>query len=157
MKRIQSDFINNLGIGAFAFLSIFEFCGLLEYLVRNVFIISKVDSRIILWLPEIISLIAFVILIVWTVNKYNKLIEIDTRKVLIQAIGVFFGIVLLQFLITYLGGDYFIDIYPEEFDLYIDGRKGNYELLGYIALIPILKYVFLGILLLTKNSSQQRV
>ncbi|MEK6152557.1 hypothetical protein WIW50_04830 [Flavobacteriaceae bacterium 3-367] len=157
MKRIQPDFSNNLGIGAFAFLSIFEFCGLLEYLARNVFIISKVDSKIVLWLPEIISLIAFVILIVWTVNKYNKLIEIETRKVLIKAIGLFFGIILLEFLITYLGGDYFIDNYPEEFDLYIDGGKGNYELLGYIALIPILKYVFLGVLLLTKNSSQQRV
>ena len=47
--------------------------------------------------------------------------------------------------------------YTTEFDLYNDGRKGNYELQGYIAVIPILKYVVFAIILLIKNCSQQYI
>ena len=151
MKRIQTDFINNLGIGAFAFLSILELCGLIEYVTRNLFIVNKTDAKLILWLPEIISLIVFIILIFWIINKYSKLTEINTRKALIQVIGIFFGIVLLQFLFTYFGSSYLIDKYPTEFDLYIEGRKGNYILQSYIAYIPILKYLIFGTALLIKK------
>ena len=120
MKRIESDFINNLGIGAFAFFSILEFCGLIEYIFRNILIINKTDSKMILWLPEIVSLIIFVVLIVWLINKFNNPTEINTRKVLIKIIGTFFGIITLQFLFTYFGTDYLMEKYPTEFDSYID-------------------------------------
>ncbi|MBL7560708.1 hypothetical protein JAO71_12945 [Olleya sp. YSTF-M6] len=157
MKRIQSDFINNLGIGAFAFFSILEFCGLIEYIFRNILIINKTDSIMILWLPEIVSLIIFLVLIVWLINKFNNPTEINTRKVLIKLIGMFFGIITLQFLFTYFGTDYLMEKYPTEFDSYIDGRKGNYELQGYIAFIPILKYVIFGIILLSKKTVANNV
>ena len=45
--------------------------------------------------------------------------------------------------------------YTTEFDLYNDGRKGNYQLQGYIAFIPILKYVVFAIILLIKNCRLQ--
>jgi hypothetical protein len=152
LKRIQSDFINNLGLGAFAFFSILEFCGLIEYIFRNILIIINTDSKMILWLPESMSLIIFVILIVWAINKFGKPTEINTRKVLIKLIGVFFGIITLQFLFTYFGTDYLMEKYPTEFDSYIHGRKENYELQGYITFIPILKYVIFGIILMSKKT-----
>ncbi len=153
MKRNQTDFINNLGIGAFAFLSILEFCGLIQYVLRNILIITKTESKLILWLPEITSLILFLILLVWVINKYNKQVEINTRKTLIKSIIIFFGIILLQYLFTFYGTRYFIDKYFTEFELYHNARKENYELQGYIALIPILKYLIFGIILLIKRKT----
>ena len=111
----------------------------------------------ILWLPEIVSLVIFVVLIVWLINKFNNPTEINTRKVLIKLIGMFFGIITLQFLFTYFGTDYLMEKYPTEFDSYIDGRKRNYELQGYIAFIPILKYVIFGIILLGKKTVANNV
>ena len=67
------------------------------------------ELKLILWLPEVISLIVFAILITWTVNKFNRHIEIDSQKVLKKSLGIFFGIVLIQFLFTYYGTDYFMD------------------------------------------------
>ncbi|BAO56196.1 hypothetical protein NMS_2187 [Nonlabens marinus S1-08] len=70
---------------------------------------------------------------------------------------MFFGIITLQFLFTYFGTDYLMEKYPTEFDSYIDKRKGNYELQGYIAFIPILKYVIFGIILLGKKTVANNV
>lgn len=148
MKKQQTDFINNLGIGVFIFLSILEFCGLIEYLLRNIFIITKIESKLILWLPEILSLIIFSIILIWLKIKINKQTEIDTRKVLVWSIIIFFGIILLQYVFTYYGTSYFLDNYVEEFELFHYARKGYYELHGYIAYIPILKYLLFGFILL---------
>ena len=77
----------------------------------------------------------------------------NTRKTLIISIALFFGIILLQYLFTFYGTGHFIDKYFEEFELYHNARKENYELQGYIAFIPILKYVILGIILLMKRNT----
>ncbi len=151
MKRNQTDFIKNSGIGAFAFLSVLEFCSFIQYVFRNILIISKTQSTLILWLPEIVSLIIFIIILIWIINKFNKLVEINTRKTLIISIVIFFGIILLQYLFTFYGTSYFIDQYFEEFELYHNARKENYELQGYIAFIPILKYLIFGIILFVKR------
>jgi hypothetical protein len=151
LKRNQADFINNLGIGAFVFLSILEFCSLIQYALRNILIVTRAQLNLILWLPEIVSLMLFSIIIVWSINKYHKHVEINTKKTLIKSIVLFFGIILLQYLFTIYGINYFIEAYLEEFELYHNSRKVNFELQGYLAFIPILKYVILGIVLLIKR------
>ena len=146
-----------LGIGVFAFFSILEFCGSLDYFFKNFLIINEADSKMIIWLPKIIDFIVFVILIVWMINKYKNPPEINTRKVLTKLIGMFFGIIILQFLFTYYGTYYLMEKYSAEFDLYIEGVKDNYELQSYIAFIPILKYMIFALILLTKRSANNNV
>lgn len=153
MKRKQTDFINKLGIGAFAFISISEFCGLIEYLIENVLIITKTEPKMIIWLPEIISLILFSIIVIWGIKKYNKPIEIDTQKTLNSLIFLFFGILLLQFLFTYFGTEFIMEKYSAEFDFYNKANKGSLMLRGYFAFTPILQYAVFGIILLMKRKT----
>jgi len=153
LKRKQTYFINKLGIGAFAFISISEFCGLIEYLIENVLIITKTEPKMIIWLPEIISLILFSIIVIWGIKKYNKPIEIDTQKTLNSLIFLFFGILLLQFLFTYFGTEFIMEKYSEEFDFYNKANKGSLMLRGYFAFTPILQYAVFGIILLMKRKT----
>ena len=153
LKRNQTDFINKLGIGAFAIISITEFCGLLEYLFRYVLIIIKTEPKIVVWLSEIISLLIFSIIVVWGINKYNKTNEIDSGKTLNSLIIIFFGILITQFLFTYFGAEILIKKYSSEFEFYSNANKGGLMLQGYLAFIPILQYVVLGIILLMKRKT----
>lgn len=153
MKRNQTDFINKLGIGAFAFISISEFCGLFEYLFENVLIIIKTEPKMIIWLPGIISLILFSIIVIWGIKKYNKPIEIDTQKTLKSLIFLFFGILVVQFLFVYLGTEFLTEKYSAEFDIYNKANKGSLILRSYLAYIPILQYVVFGIILLMKRKT----
>ena len=88
----ETDFIGKLGIGAFAYISISEFCGLIEYLFENVLIISGIEPLTTIWLPEIMSLLLFTLIVIWGIKKYNKPNEIDIRKTLKSLIAIFFGI-----------------------------------------------------------------
>lgn len=153
MKRNQTDFINNLGIGAFIFLAIFEFSGLFEYIFRHVLIITKLDSKLILWLPSIISFLFYTIILIWVINRLNRLIVIDTRKTLIKSIVLFCGILLIQFLYITYATDFIIDKYPKEFDSYHNARKGNHVLLANLAYISILQYLIFGLLLINKGKT----
>jgi hypothetical protein len=153
LKKTQTDFINKLGIGAFAFISISEFCGLIEYIFENVLIITKTEPKLIIWLPEIISLILFTILVILGIKKYNKPFEIDTQKTLKSLIFLFFGILIVQFLIVYLGTELLTEKYSTEFNIYYKANKGSLILRSYLAYIPILQYVVFGIILLMKRKT----
>ena len=153
MKKIQTDFINKLGIGAFAYISISEFCGLFEYIFENVLIITKTEPKMIIWLPGIISLILFIVIVIWGIKKFDKPIEIDTRKTLISLIYIYFGILIMQYLFVYLGTDFLTEKYSAEFDFYHNANKGSLMLRGYLANIPILQFVVFGIILLTKRKT----
>ncbi|MFH4969408.1 hypothetical protein V8G61_14475 [Gaetbulibacter sp. M240] len=149
----ETDFIGKLGIGAFAYISISEFCGLIEYLFENVLIISGIEPLTTIWLPEIMSLLLFTTIVVWGIKKYNKLTEIDTRKTLKSLIVIFFGILILQFLFTYFGTDFLMEKYSAEFENYAKGNKGSLILRGYLAFLPILQFVILGIILLMNKKT----
>ena len=153
MKKNQTDFINKLGIGAFAYISISQFCDLFEYLLENVLIITKTEPKMIIWLPEIISLILFTIIVIWGIKKYSKPIEIDTRKTLNSLIFLFFGILLSQYLFIYFGTEFLMEKYSAAFDFYYNANKGSLILRGYLAFIPILQYVVFGIILLMKRKT----
>lgn len=107
----------------------------------------------IIWLPEIISLILFSIIVIWGIKKYNKPIEIDTQKTLNSLIFLFFGILLLQFLFTYFGTEFIMEKYSVEFDFYNKANKGSLMLRGYFAFTPILQYAVFGIILLMKRKT----
>ncbi|GER59946.1 hypothetical protein ULMA_20540 [Patiriisocius marinus] len=149
----ETDFIGKLGIGAFAYISISEFCGLIEYLFENVLIISGIEPLTTIWLPEIMSLLLFTTIVVWGIKKYNKLTEIDIRKTLKSLIVILFGILILQFLFTYFGTDFLMEKYSAEFEDYAKGNKGSLILRGYLAFLPILQFVILGIILLMNKKT----
>ncbi len=153
MEKTQTDFINKLGIGAFAYISISEFCGLIEYLFENVLIIAGTKPITTIWLPEIMSLFLFTIIVVWGIKKYNRPIEIDTRKTLKSLITIFFGILILQFLFSYFGTDFLMEKYSTEFENYAKANKGSLMLRGYLAFLPILQFVILGIILLINKKT----
>ena len=149
----ETDFIEKLGIGAFAYITISEFCGLMEYIFENVLIISGIEPLTTIWLPEIISLLLFTIIVVWGIKKYNRPTEIDVRKTLKSLIIIFFGILTLQFLFTYFGTDFLMEKYLTEFQNYTKANKGSLMLRGYLAFLPILQFVILGIILLTNKKT----
>lgn len=149
----ETDFIGKLGIGAFAYISISEFCGLIEYLFENVLIISGIEPLTTIWLPEIMSLLLFTLIVIWGIKKYNKTNEIDIRKTLKSLIAIFFGILILQFLFSYFGTDFLMEKYSAEFENYTKGNKGSLILRGYLAFLPILQFVILGIILLMNKKT----
>jgi hypothetical protein len=153
LKKNQTDFINKLGIGAFAYISISEFCGLFGYLFEDVLIITKTEPKLIIWLPQIISLILFTIIVFWGIKRYDKPIEIDTRKTLNSLIYLFIGILILQFLFIHLGTEFLTEKYSTEFDFYYKANKGSLMLRAYLAYIPILQYVVFGLILLMKRKT----
>ena len=153
MKKTQTDFIGKLGIGAFAYIAISEFCGLIEYLFENILIIAEIGAETIIWLPEVMSLILFTIIVIWGIKKYNEPIEMDTQKTLKSLIAIFFGILTLQFLFTYFGTDFLMEKYSTEFENYVKANKGSLMLCGYLAFLPILQFVILAIILILNKKT----
>ncbi|CAL2078303.1 conserved membrane protein of unknown function [Tenacibaculum sp. 190524A02b] len=147
LKKTQTDFISKLGIGAFAYIAISEFCDLIEYLFKNILIITGTVAKTIIWLPEVMSLILFTIIVILGIKKYNEPIGMDTQKILKSLIKMFFGILVLQFLFTYFGTDFLLEKYSTEFDNYAKANKGSLMLRGYLAFLPILQFVILAIIL----------
>ncbi len=149
----ETDFISKLGIGAFAYISISEFCGLIEYLFENVLIISGIKPITTIWLPKIVSLLLFTMIVIWGIKKYNRPIEIDLQKTLKSLIAILFGILILQFLFSYFGTDFLMEKYSAEFENYVKGNKGSLILRGYLAFLPILQLVILGIIFLMNKKT----
>jgi len=149
----ETDFISKLGIGAFAYISISEFCGLIEYLFENILIISGIKPITTIWLHEIVSLLLFTMIVIWGIKKYNRPIEIDIQKTLKSLITIFFGILILQFLFSYYGTDFLMEKYSTEFENYAKGNKGSLILRGYLTFLPILQFVILGIILLMNKKT----
>ena len=152
----QKNYINYYGIGVFAFLLILELSDLVQYAIESILIISKVSPKMTLWFPDVLSFVVYLALIIWAIIKFNKLKQLNSRKFLIKLIISFFILLLFQYAFTFYIHEFLMDKFSEEYDLYFDGLKGNYNLQGYVAFIPIVQYLILGILLLLKNSSQQR-
>ncbi len=149
MKENQLDIIQYLGIGAFGFLAIQELTNLIEYLVQNILVISESSIVLILWLPKLLSLIIFTIIVILITYKLKKLNEIDSRKILIKSIFSFIFITIISILYSYFGTDYLFKKFSSEFDSYHNALREKYLLQAYIAFIPILEYVIFGILILT--------
>ena len=153
MKRTKTDFINKIGIGAFAYISISEFCGLIGYIFENILIIAGTGAKTIIWLPEIMNLILFTIIVVWGIKKYSEPIEMDAQKTLKFLITIFFGILILQFLFSYFGTDFLREKYSIEFENYAKANNGNLMLRGYLAFLPLLQFVILAIILLMNKKT----
>ena len=153
MKKNQTDFINTLGIGAFTFLSINEFSVFIAFVLEIVLVITKTDSKLIQWLPDLINLVIFSMILIWIINKHYRPTKIDTRKTLIKSIAILFGIFLLHILFSFLKFGFLVVQYSTEFNLYYESLKGNYNLQGYTVFIPILKYLIFAIILLIKRKT----
>ena len=63
------------------------------------------------------------------------------------------GFLILQFLFSYFGTDFLIEKYSAEFENYAKGNKGSLILRGYLAFLPILQFVILGIILLMNKKT----
>ena len=152
MKETNNKVLSHLGIGAFAYLSINKFCGLIEHIIQNILIITQTTSRTVLWLPEVIDLIMFVLLIIISINEAYRLIKLNSRKILLIFIGIFFGVTVLQILFSFFISSYLMENYTEEFNLYYDATRESYELQGYVAFVPIIKFILFAIIISLKKT-----
>lgn len=151
MKNNQIDSIGNLGIGVFGFLSIIEFSNLIEQISQHTLIITNPSSILTLWLPDIISLIVFSILLIWSIKKVKTSTKINTRKTVIGSIVLFFGIIVLQFIYSFIGTEFLFNNFSKEFDSYVQIKSANIDLQVYIVFNSILKYLIFAILLLMER------
>ena len=153
MKKVSPEFINYIGIGVFSILSIFELSGIVELIAENGLIITKTKALSVRWLSELAGVIFFVVTLLWVLNIFRKLTELNTRKTLIKLVILFFGFILIQALLSYLISGFLSVQFSDEFMIYFDGLKENYIEQSYLALIPILKYLILGIVFLVERKT----
>ena len=151
MKKINSELIQHIGIGAFTILWIFDLSGMLKLILENLLIIVKSKPLIVNLLSEIAGVLFFILILLWVLNYFKTLKKPNLRNLLIKSMCIFFGIFLLQFLFSFLESGFLSVKFSDEFNLYYDGLKGNYAILGYLSLIPILKHLFLIIVFLVKG------
>lgn len=155
MKKTQDiNWIDSVGIGLFMLSSIIELSRLIQYFLEHLLIIMNSNSILIIWVPQIISLLFVIIISILILNKMNKIENVVSRKNLKKAIGIFFVIVVFSTLYRIFGNDYFQNQYSQEFQKYYDTYMENLSMTIYVSFIPLLKYLAFGsILLLKRNDS----
>jgi hypothetical protein len=151
LKINKSDFFNKLGLGAFTCLSLFAFTNLCADLLELIFIFLGFVSHYTIWVPPLISFIAFIILLFWILNYFGNRDTLNTRKLFINTILIFIGLTVLQFLISFIQSSFLYGINPESYDDYFDVKKRNYFLFTVIGIFELLKYPILGIALLMRK------
>ncbi|MCF7560345.1 hypothetical protein L3X39_06800 [Sabulilitoribacter multivorans] len=139
--------LNIIGIGIFTFLSIYEFSGLMEYLSEQLLFINLPYSLSILWLPELIGLLAYLILLIWAINKIKNLIPISSSKTFAISIMIFFILLLVKFIYSFYGTGLLFERFPVEFDAFHKLRDENQQLQRIMGFFPILKYLILALIL----------
>ena len=149
----QTKLVNILGIGAFTFLSISDFTGLIEFMLEIFLIIIKSDSKSIFWIPKLINIIIFSTILICIINKTGKLTELGTRKSLVKIIIIYFGIMLLYFLFSFLNSGFLAIHYSTAFQIHYDSTKDNYESQKYASFIPIFKELIFAVILLMKRKT----
>jgi hypothetical protein len=136
----KSDFIKIIGIGAFLFLSIIEFSSLAESIMELLQIAMTSQSFGLQWLPDLLGLFIFSVLAIWTFHNIEKLLKVKLKKLLSIMVLVFFGILLLQFIRPFLGTEYILRNYTEEFSAFYEARRdSNAQVI--IGISQILKYM----------------
>ncbi len=146
----KTDFIKILGIGVFLFLSVLEFSGLIGYSLQHLQIAFLSESVEIYWLPELIGLWFFCTIMVWALNRVVKLFPANFSKLLLILVLVYVGVFLVQFLYPFVGTDFILSNYVDEYSSFYESRRtvGNQVTIGTLQLT---KYLFFGFLLYFKT------
>ncbi|MGB5700728.1 hypothetical protein [Muriicola sp.] len=151
MKITKADYFNLLGIGAFLFLSIQQFSSLVVFVLRYAQSVLFSGSKEFLWLPELIGLIVFTLILLWTLHRGSSMLINNPGKLLLILVILFFGITLLQILFPIIGAEFMVR-HAEEFADYSDRRKNLFPQL-ILGLIKFLYYlVFLIVLFLKRKT-----
>jgi len=145
----KSDFIKISGIGAFLFLSIIEFSSLVERILEYLQIAMITQSVGLQWLPDLLGLIIFSVLTIWTFSNIEKLLKVKLKKLLLIVVLVFFGILLLQFISPFLGTEYILRNYTEEFSSFYEARSDSTAQM-IIGISQLSKYVVFAFILYFK-------
>lgn len=146
-KKDNLKIFNSIGIGIFAFLTIYELTGLIEYLFRQFLFISTPKSLSILWLPQSIGIAVYVIFLLWAAKKLKKSKPIDSSKTLVATLVIFFVLMLVKFLYSMYGTGLLFARFPEEFDAFHKLRDENQDLQRLMAFVPTLKYLIAAVFL----------
>ena len=140
--------LHQFGICIFSFLAINEFTSLIEYLSEQVLFINIPNSISILWLPEVVGLIVYILLLVWLVKKIREQELTHSKRILTISIFIFLGLLLFRFLYSFYGTGMLFESFPEAFDAFHKLRDENQNLQRIMAFVPTLKYVILATILL---------
>ena len=141
-----------MGIGAFLFLSVQELSYLMEYILRDLHKLIVSEYEILLWFPELVGLLFFTIILIWTFKIGPGLVENNSNKIIVCLMVIFFFILFLKFLYPIFGTEFMLINYPEKFKSYFDARK-NYITQAIIGVLQILKYVVFAVMLLGKRKT----
>lgn len=152
-NRNSSDFINILGIGVFSIYSLFELSDFIKYVLQQVFIINEVKAKTILWLPSVISLIFFTLILITVIKSFNKRKQINFKRTLNVVVTIFFVIIIFQFLFSFFVSPIFLDNYSQEYELYYDNIDGYYEIQAYVGFISILEYLILAFVFMKRKTA----
>ena len=147
----KTDFIYLIGIGGFSLLWILNISELTEHLTESLLSILKLSSIFVLWLPKLIGLFIFTLLILWLKRKFSISDNFNLRKKLIQSIFIFFGVLLIQFLFSFFESSFLVTKFPDGYVNFLELKKRNLELLGIIEFSSLLKYFLFGLIILIKR------
>lgn len=150
-NKQQINWIDSIGIGLFILSSIMEFSGFFRFLFRHFLIISKIDTELIIWIPDVIGLLLVIVISVFVIDIMMKMDHVITRKNLKISMAIFFGIIVIQALYTVFGYNFIRDQYPEEFKNYYNIVSKNYNLQSLLPFVSLFKYIAFGSILLLKR------
>ncbi|WP_369993325.1 hypothetical protein [Winogradskyella sp.] len=153
MSKSSTTVFNSIGISIFAFLAIVEFSNLLEYIFEQVLFITLPGSLTTLWLPEVLSMVLYVAILLWAIKQIKTSTTLFSNKVLLYAVLIYFGLILIRFLYSMYGTGLLFEKFPEAFDAFHKLRDEHRDLQGIMAFAPTLKYLIAAILIfLNKNA-----
>ena len=150
-EKKDSKIIHYFGIGAFFILTLFELCGFFGEILKDTLIVFNQNPKTTYILSVLTSLVTFTIMLILLLKKIKSSSKNDSRKLLITSIVALIITWVLTAGYDQFISDYLSTEYLEKYKTYRDFWSDKYLLLGFLALVPTLYYVVLGILVLKRK------
>ena len=150
-EKKETKILHYFGIGAFFILTLFELCGFFGEILKDTLIVFDQNPKATYILSVLTSLVTFTIMLILLLKKIKYYSEKNSRKLLLTSIlSLFIAWVLIACYDQFIS-DYLLTKYADNYKTYADFWSDKYILLGYLALVPTLYYVILGILVLKRE------
>lgn len=150
-EKKDSKFIHYFGIGAFFILTLFELCGFFGEILKDLLVVFNQNPKTTYILSVLTSLATFTIMLILLLKKIKSNFKNDSRKLLITSIFALIITWVLTACYDQFISDYLSTEYSENYKTYKDFWSDKYMLLGFLALVPTLYYIILGILVLKRK------
>jgi len=148
LKRInRQQWVYILGIGVTVYLIITGFSQLVETSIRELLIVKEHNPKQIMWIPQVLSLVSFVILLILCVQLQKNLNIVNLKRFFITLVLIylilFIGGIIVDKITFSLATTHFKDIYR---DYHIISAE-YLTLQRYMLYVSFLKYVTIVLLL----------